>query len=272
MGKAPSANYTSAIQDDSADELVDQGIVLHLALANLERARWRVFKDPADLDRTTSGKSSHVANPGGTSLRAREIAVRTGLRPVVPTPSSLLRLRAGYGYRPHSDPAVKRGRQMRTAAVAGPEDDPKPNASQEVDMDAPMLDDGGLAAAFRKRLDQEGGAEMLKLKTGLSDVGDAAKERVKPIQQKVSQQAGQAQQPVAKWWNGLDNTQQTIAKVIGGILALRILLGVVPQGEPPRMERKFEEYAAENFPNRNENRGVFYDSNIYERNDNAFPP
>eukprot|EP00746_Dinoflagellata_sp_MGD_P127629 gnl/MRDRNA2_/MRDRNA2_62155_c0_seq1.p1 gnl/MRDRNA2_/MRDRNA2_62155_c0~~gnl/MRDRNA2_/MRDRNA2_62155_c0_seq1.p1 ORF type:complete len:316 (+),score=58.12 gnl/MRDRNA2_/MRDRNA2_62155_c0_seq1:66-1013(+) len=224
-----------------------------------------------DLDNVTLMKPSHLAMPRRTMLKplpppTASILHRSSILPShsLSWPAAVDLVTPWAGHRPQFNRVVSRSRHMQVAATAYSEDNSPSNSSkaaEEIDLDAPMIDDGGLAAAFKKRLDQEGGAEMLKLKTGVADVRDAATSSARKAQrvvtEKVVNPADRAVEPaknfLGNWWGRLDNNQRTIAKVIGGIIAFRLVLDAVggsmntqPQNTYTNRPRSFEEYTAQN--------------------------
>jgi hypothetical protein len=88
---------------------------------------------------------------------------------------------------------------------------------EEAALDAaPIGGDGGLAAEFNARLASEGGREVFKIKTGVSEVGSVAKEGMGKVQE--------AGQNVAGNLPRLNQQQQNIAKIIGGLVLFQVVI------------------------------------------------
>ena len=96
-------------------------------------------------------------------------------------------------------------------------------AAEEAAFLDSTTDDGGLMAEFNARLDQEGGANLLKLKTGVGQVGETAKEgadRAKAASEDLIDAAGAATR-------GLTEQQKNIGKIVLGLIAFQIVIGLI---------------------------------------------
>lgn len=233
----------------------------------------------ADLESTALLKPGHLAMSHHVNLKSIPTSTSSLLNPSsILRPRSLPHLRSvasrspWAGHPPHFRRVTMRDRHVHVAATAFPEAEKPSNSTKaEVDLDAPMIDDGGLAAAFRKRVEQEGGAEMLNLKIAASDAQDAATAQARKAQRAVSEKvmnpADRAIAPaksfLSDWWRKLDSNQKTIAKVIGGFLTINFVLQIVggSMSSQPQISRPppptFEEYANKYAPNREQNYQIF---------------
>ncbi len=84
-------------------------------------------------------------------------------------------------------------------------------------------DDGGLMAEFNARLDREGGANLFKLKTGIGQVGETAKEgadKAKAAGEDLIGAAGAATR-------GLTEQQKNIGKIVLGLIAFQVVIGLI---------------------------------------------
>ena len=90
-------------------------------------------------------------------------------------------------------------------------------------MDSAPSDDGGLMAEFNKRLDSEGGATVFKAKTAASAAGESANEAAGAVKNKALDAADAAGCLVS----GLSEQQKNIGKILLGIVAFNILIGLI---------------------------------------------
>ena len=90
-------------------------------------------------------------------------------------------------------------------------------------LDSGPADDGGLMAEFNARLDKEGGAEMFKLKTEVTRVGEEAR----AVTRKATAAGEDVVDAVAGVFSGLTEQQKTVGKIILGLIALQVFLSVL---------------------------------------------
>lgn len=84
-------------------------------------------------------------------------------------------------------------------------------------------DDGGLMAEFNARLDQEGGANLFKLKTSVTPVTDAAQD----AQRKAKRAADDLAYKAGGVTSGLTEQQKNIGKIIVGLILFQVLIGAI---------------------------------------------
>lgn len=227
--------------------------------------------------------------PHTSHLKIPHMSLRPARTPPSSLSSYLLQFRRAETLLPTSLlpqqlPAYMRGHHMKVAAMADA-DPTNSSKAAAVDLDAPMIDDGGLAAEFAKRLEQEGGSTGLNLKIGVSNAKDAVTLKSRQAQRAVSekvvnpvdQAVAPAKQGFGKWWASLDQNQQTIAKVVGGVIVAKTLVDAIagainpPENRPIRRAQSYEEFAAERFPNQNQNNNAFpQDFEEYRRKNSQF--
>ena len=113
---------------------------------------------------------------------------------------------------------------VRVAAGAGPGAGgtaglPKNEREAMAKMDS-AGDDGGLMAEFNARLDQEGGANLFKMKTQAAAVSEGANDAAKAAKDKAEDLANAA----GNLTSGLTEQQKNIGKIILGLIAFNLLI------------------------------------------------
>ena len=142
-----------------------------------------------------------------------------------------LSVAAGFGCSTIQGVGLRRRARLPVAAVADdPEDEERKRfeaAGREAAEEAAFLDatgaDDGLAAEFAKRLEQEGGATTFKIKSS----ANAAKEGVAEGASKAKAVGEDALDAVGSVASGLTEQQKNIAKIVFGLIAFQILIGVI---------------------------------------------
>ena len=99
----------------------------------------------------------------------------------------------------------------------------KQAADEQAFMDTAASDDDGLMQEFNARLNDEGGANLFKLKTEAQAVGEGAKDVANAAQGKVQDVANVAGGLVS----GLNEQQKNVAKIILGLIAFQIFIGFI---------------------------------------------
>ena len=96
-------------------------------------------------------------------------------------------------------------------------------AAEELTTLDSAADDGGLMAEFNARLNQEGGANVFKLKTGAAAVTETANEAAQAAKDKAAGIADAASSVTS----GLNEQQKNVGKIILGIIAFNLLIGAI---------------------------------------------
>jgi hypothetical protein len=95
-------------------------------------------------------------------------------------------------------------------------------AAEQAKLDS-VGDDGGLMAEFNKKLDDEGGATMFKLKTGASQASESAGEAAS----KVTRAGEDLKDTADGWVAGLTEQQRKIGTIVLGLIAFNLLISTL---------------------------------------------
>lgn len=96
-------------------------------------------------------------------------------------------------------------------------------AEEALALDSASEGDGGLMAEFNSRIDKEGGANMFKLKTGASQIGESANE----VGNKAKFAAEDLADSAGGLVSGLSEQQKNIGKIILGLIAFQLVIGLI---------------------------------------------
>lgn len=96
-------------------------------------------------------------------------------------------------------------------------------AARLSELDSPALDDGGLSAAFKARLDAEGGANAFKIKSS----ANAAKEEAANAARLVKEKGDDLLDAASGLTRGINENQKRVLLIIAGLFAFQILIGFI---------------------------------------------